>query len=149
MKLQTYLSTEVDAVPVDAAGPTPENDVDEVLTPPSSPEVCEEPSPEELPVVDPEEVGVAPRRTALQLIEDTNNLDERTKMILRRRLTQDGRFEFPKKLEHAVYLLQLVNNAALAELRETDRFIHSEASYYENFLAEGTSCLLLPYYDLG
>lgn len=85
----------------------------------------------------PENPGVAPRRTALELIEDTNNLDERTKMILRRRLTQDGRFEFPKKLEHAVYLLQLVaDNSALAELRETDRFRHSDASYYENFIAE-------------
>ncbi len=131
-------STELNAELVDTPTPTPEDDVDQVLTPPSSPEdPGEEPSPEELHAVDPEEVGVAPRRTALQLIEDTNNLDERSKMILRRRLTQDGRFEFPKKLEHAVYLLQLVaDNTALAELRETDRFRHSEASYYENFLAE-------------
>ena len=131
-------STEVDAVPVNATVPTPEDAADDVLTPPSSAEdPGEEPSLAELPAADPEGVGVAPRRTALQLIEDTNNLDERTKMILRRRLTQDGRFEFPKKLEHAVYLLQLVaDNAALAELRETDRFRHSEASYYENFLAE-------------
>ncbi|MBP7806914.1 hypothetical protein KA047_00265 [Candidatus Saccharibacteria bacterium] len=131
-------STEVDAVPVDTPTPAPEDAVDQVLTPPSSPEdPGEEPSLAELPAADPEEVGVAPRRTALQLIEDTNNLDERSKMILRRRLTQDGRFEFPKKLEHAVYLLQLVaDNTALAELCETDRFRHSEASYYENFLAE-------------
>lgn len=91
--------------------------------------------------VDLDKIPVEHRKSADELVLAALNLDEHTKKTISGRLTQHGRFEYPEKIEEAVYLLQLASNTkVLAELRETDRFRDrsrkTEDSAYKDFMAE-------------
>lgn len=77
------------------------------------------------------------RKTANEIVQAMEALDERTKKIIHGRLVEHGRFEYPTTLEEAAYLLKLLSSDGItAQVRENGRFLKHDATAYKDFIAE-------------
>jgi hypothetical protein len=70
-------------------------------------------------------------------LKSASELDDRTKSLIRGRLVERGRFEYPKQLGEAVYLLELImDKETYAQLRESNRFVRQDYSSINQFISE-------------
>lgn len=94
----------------------------------------------------PEELTVEPRRTATDIVTAIDELDEKSRVVVLRRLTQDGRFEYPRSIVEAAHLLKLLTDPEVkAEIREgSSRFRnHQNDTDFKNFIHEALfSCYI-------
>ena len=108
-------------------------------TPERTPELAtpELPSPIllETPATKPEEAPVRQRQTAAEIIADIEEMDIKRKALIYGCLVKNGRYEYPKTLAEAAYLMQLLTDSkARASIRETDRFANQEISKFDDFV---------------